>query len=147
MKKLTQQEEIEVGEISKRITETMGRVADRIELLQHQRQGNIERTGLAILGEIQANRQQTHRNTEYLRKIDVSLNELRLQSRELQATNNVFFMIHPSMAEVMQTGLYRIVSEDQYIERLLNTHLYHELYISGEQADEIPIRKPPVARY
>lgn len=147
MKKLTQQEEIEVSEISKRITETMGRVADRIELLQHQRQGNIERTGLATLGEIQANRQQTHRNTEYLRKIDVSLNKLRLQSRELQATNNVFFMIHPSMAEVMQTGLYRIVSEDQYIERLLNTYLYHELYISGEQADEIPSRKPPVARH
>lgn len=102
----------------------MGRVADRIELLQHQRQGNIERTGLATLGQIQANRQQTHRNTEYLRKIDVSLNELRLQSRELQATNNVFFMIHPSMAEAMQTGLYRIVSEDQYIERLLNYHLF-----------------------
>lgn len=124
MKKLTQQEETEVNEIGKRITETMGRVADRIELLQHQRQGNIERIGLATLGAIQANRQQTHRNTEYLRKIDASLNELRLQSRDLQATNNVFFMIHPSMAEVMQTGLYRIVSEDQYIERLLNTDLH-----------------------
>lgn len=31
--------------------------------------------------------------------------------------DNVFLMITPDMASVMQTGLYNIVSEDRYIER------------------------------
>lgn len=108
-----------MSEISKRVTGAIQCVSDRVDLLQHQRLGNVERTGLTTLRETRANREQTHINTDYLRNIDARLQLLqsRAHGQEPHVTNNVFFMMHPDMAAIMQTGLYRIVSEDQYIQR------------------------------
>lgn len=107
----------------------MTKIKDRVEQLLHQRLANVERIGHASFGELQASRQLHNENTWHLQQVLVSLQQLetRLEQYESQRAqpsqvimdfrDNVFLMITPDMASVMQTSLYNIVSEDRYIQR------------------------------
>lgn len=123
LKRLGEGEIRDVDEISKTIAGAMKMVLDRVDLLQHQRLGNVERTGMDILRQVQATRENTADLRDIFTDLSTRLSHLEQQRREIpgnrQQDDNVFFIISPAMASIMQTGLYGIVSEDQYIKREL----------------------------
>jgi hypothetical protein len=104
----------------------MTRITERADHLLHQRIARLESTGDASRRELQAIRQLQTENSGYLRQI---LHQFDTRPAQVESTatqpsqvtmnfrDNVFLMITPDMASVMQTGLYNIVSEDRYIER------------------------------
>lgn len=128
-RKLSEQESKEIDGITSQISTSMNEIDERVERLLHQRVANVERIGCASYGELQASRQLHNENSGHLQQILTSLQHLNTQLAQDASTRtqpsqptmnfreNVFFMITPDMASVMQTGLYNIVSEDRYIER------------------------------
>lgn len=131
-RKLSEQESKEIDDITSQISTSMTRIDERVERLLHQRLENVEKIGFASHRELQSSRQLHSENSGHLQQILASLQHLNIQLAQDSSTRpqqshpamsfreNVFFMIAPDMASVMQTGLYNIVSEDRYIERESN---------------------------
>lgn len=124
-KRFTDQEGDTISEIASNIDKVRKKIAQTFDQLGHERLANIDKTTAACLCEDKVIRESSHRQTMMIRDILQRLGQIEEQQQRLHVSpetreQDVLQMVPFQIISAMQTGLYNIVSENEYIQREWN---------------------------